>query len=132
MSTPTNLEKNRARNRAYYKANRARTCAQKKAYREANRDKVFAYREKHRARDKEYSLKRNYGISQAQYDQMFQSQGGKCAICSRGDLKLSVDHCHSSGKVRGLLCTNCNTSLGGFRDSTEALLSAVQYLKQHA
>ncbi len=72
------------------------------------------------------------------YGVLFEMQGGKCKICGassgsngRGD-KLAVDHCHSSGHIRGLLCHKCNTALGLMQDSTANLLAAVAYLNEAA
>ena len=84
-------------------------------------------RELQRARD----LKRGYGISVAQYDKMLLLQGGVCAICkgrNKSKRRLSVDHNHASGEIRGLLCDNCNSGLGRFRDSPEFLRAAAEYL----
>ena len=73
-----------------------------------------------------------YGMTMADYDRMHAEQDGRCAICGTLeadlDTKLYVDHCHTSGRVRGLLCRACNSGLGQFRDQTEALLNAVAYL----
>lgn len=78
-------------------------------------------------------LKRNYGITPEDYNEMFEAQEGCCAICSTHQVsmkhKLHVDHCHKTGKVRGLLCKNCNLALGNFQDSTKLLLKAIQYLE---
>lgn len=73
-------------------------------------------------------------IPREQYVELLEAQNNKCAICrcdsgsnNRGD-KLAVDHCHSSGKIRGLLCHKCNTALGLLNDSQEVLQSAITYL----
>ena len=68
-----------------------------------------------------------YGLSPAKHAEMLQAQDAQCAICGRGGL-LCVDHDHETGRVRGLLCTPCNTALGGFRDSPGLLDKAKQYL----
>lgn len=74
---------------------------------------------------------RRYGIEPADFELMLVEQGGLCAICrgldQRGD-QLHIDHCHTSGKVRGLLCGRCNRGLGMFLDSPNLLVSAIQYL----
>lgn len=75
----------------------------------------------------EYKLKHRYGIDMATYDLMVTAQKGKCAICDR-EAKLFVDHCHSSGQVRGLLCNNCNIGIGSFEDNTIYLSKAADYL----
>jgi len=80
-------------------------------------------------------LKRNYNITPADYDKMEEDQGGKCGICG-SDYKGTnrgywcVDHCHTSGKVRGLLCGTCNKALGQLGDTKEALQRAIDYLNK--
>lgn len=73
-------------------------------------------------------LKEKYGLTMDQYDGMYKTCNGLCQICG-SDGKLNVDHCHETGKVRGLLCTRCNTGLGKFGDSIENLLTAIKYLE---
>lgn len=83
-------------------------------------------------------LQREYKINYAEYTEMLQNQNEKCAICgSEGfkmqahhKIKLVVDHCHSTGRVRGMLCHNCNRGLGLFQDSVEFLQSASSYLQK--
>ena len=81
-------------------------------------------------------LKRNYGLTVEQYNEMLESQGNGCAICGsetggRKDVtRLAVDHCHNSGQIRGLLCVNCNNGLGRFKDSIELLEKAIDYLAE--
>jgi hypothetical protein len=74
-----------------------------------------------------------YGIGPEDYDEMFINQQGCCAICNKHQLdlkrKLSVDHNHSTGIVRGLLCDECNLGLGKFRDSVGMLKDAILYLE---
>lgn len=76
---------------------------------------------------------RKYGITPDQYKAMSEAQNHKCAICQKPETTkhLAVDHCHKTGKVRGLLCQVCNTSIGKFRDSIELLTSAIAYLNAH-
>ncbi len=78
-----------------------------------------------------YHLKRRYGITAADADAMLAEQGGLCAIC-RVAPAAHVDHDHATGKVRGLLCFNCNGGLGQFKDRIDVLDSAVVYLKAHS
>lgn len=72
-----------------------------------------------------------YGITGEQYNELINKQNGVCAICKTEGNKrsLSVDHDHRSGKIRGLLCHNCNLSLGLCHDSVETLQAAIEYLK---
>lgn len=77
-------------------------------------------------------LKKLYGITEAQYDEMLTDQGGVCAICGGGDThRLSVDHNHSTGAVRSLLCRSCNTGLGSFREDPFLMVKAMDYLAMH-
>ena len=80
-------------------------------------------------------LKRAYGMTIEEYEILLISQSGKCAICgvSQEKLKqtLSVDHDHTNGKVRGLLCHWCNTGIGYFSDSVQCLQAAISYLHKN-
>lgn len=77
---------------------------------------------------------RRYGVTPEDWEQMFETQGGRCKICKKHQSELSrvfhIDHCHSTGKVRGLLCMNCNTGLGNFKDNPVLLSSALNYLME--
>jgi hypothetical protein len=81
-------------------------------------------------------LKRNYGIGFDKYLSLLEDQKKLCKICNgpgftmkdTHNLKLVVDHDHETGKIRGLLCHNCNRGLGLFKDSTKSLQKAVEYL----
>ena len=107
---------------AHYQANKQKLLNKSKRWRDANPDK-------RKALDRKNGLKRKYGITVGEYDNMLSIQDGKCAVC--GDkTKLYVDHCHSTNEVRGLLCHLCNTALGGFRDSTHNLQKAISYLER--
>lgn len=74
-----------------------------------------------------WALKKHYGISLDRYNEMLSQQNGCCAIC-RVSTSLHVDHNHRTSKVRGLLCGDCNRGLGLFKDNTESLSTAIQYL----
>ena len=92
------------------------------------------WREKNR---KKY-VKKIYGLTAEVYDSFFAKQNGACAICGKHETamrwgsvqSLSVDHCHETNKVRGLLCSNCNTGLGLFKDNPATLRKAAEYLEQ--
>lgn len=83
-------------------------------------------------RKRQSKLKCKYGISFEDYDRIFKEQGGRCAICGIIPFirKLAVDHCHTTNKVRGLLCFNCNNGLGAMRDDQEILNAAIMYLRR--
>lgn len=116
----------------------AREHRRKRAEREGRVVRPQALTEEERTERKRVSkrkahLKWKYGITPEQYDKMLATQGGVCAICmkdgsdSRG-YSMHVDHCHDTGKVRGLLCHRCNTALGNL-GSPELLIAALRYLE---
>lgn len=77
------------------------------------------------------------GITLGEYEKMNEAQGGVCAICRQPQQHkfrqcLDIDHCHASGKVRGLLCSKCNVGIGLLREDAIILQNAASYLKQHA
>jgi hypothetical protein len=74
-----------------------------------------------------------YGITQQEWQAMALAQGYCCAICLTHlqKKKLAVDHCHQTGKVRGLLCHHCNTALGHLRDNPLIIESALRYINKH-
>jgi len=81
-------------------------------------------------------IKNKYGVSSEEYQKMFDEQEGKCLICEKHDddvkQRLHVDHCHQTGKVRGLLCFNCNAGMGNLGDDIVLLEKAIQYLKSYS
>jgi hypothetical protein len=90
-------------------------------------------RSRSREYDLEYQMKKNYGIGFFEYDAMFEKQNGLCAICSspppdHHKKRLNIDHCHTSGRVRGLLCDACNRGIGLLKDSPDLMLKAISYL----
>ena len=137
---------------AYYKKNPekfVRTLEQREKHNETRRQK---YRESAEFREKAKSAAkawqdgnptkrksqrlRKYGLTLQEFNAMMESQSGACAICGHSDMSTPnffpvVDHCHSSGKVRGILCMACNMGLGKFKDDPSRLLSAASYLKSH-
>jgi len=77
------------------------------------------------------TVQRVYGLSDGDYEKLYMAQGGKCAICERATgatRRLSVDHDHDTGEVRGLLCRPCNTMLGHARDDYRYFARAARYL----
>lgn len=71
-----------------------------------------------------------YRLRPGVYEKILQSQNHKCPICSIELLFPHIDHCHTTGKVRGILCNTCNTGLGKFQDSVEQLQKAIRYLQK--
>ena len=84
-------------------------------------------------RIKHHELTAAFGIGLEDYNIMFANQNGCCAICGKHqdemNKKLHVDHCHTTGKIRGLLCINCNLAIGNFFDNITLLKNAIKYLK---
>lgn len=82
--------------------------------------------------DKDRKLRKAYGITLQEYNEILESQGGVCAICggteSAKGRMMAVDHCHETGTIRGILCSHCNRGLGFFRDNIDSLQSAIKYL----
>lgn len=76
-------------------------------------------------------MRRKYGLTESTHDSMLAEQGGVCAIC-KAPSPDSVDHCHGTGRVRGILCRRCNAGLGYFRDQPALMRKAARYLRAHA
>ena len=104
----------------------------RESYRIANKDR---FREV--ARNK--TIRHKYGIEPDEYDKMLKSQSGVCAICGTDNpngsrsrstylLNLAIDHCHKTGRIRGLLCNNCNRGIGLLGDDVIVLRRAIEYL----
>lgn len=83
-----------------------------------------------------YYVKWQYGKTREWYEEKLAEQNGACAICGTTDTyphtRLSIDHCHKTGEVRGLLCHYCNIGIGGLKDNQDRLISAVLYLDKYA
>lgn len=107
------------------KANYAKNPAKEKR-------KLIEYYKANKERSRGYSLKALYGLSQDKYKGMLWQQNGSCKICGTHESnlkrKLFVDHCHETGRVRGLLCQYCNTMLGNAKDNVLVLQAAISYL----
>jgi len=96
------------------------------------------WRLKNKIQDKSNNLKSCYGITFDDYMEIYNKQNGCCLICgtkkdfisekNKSNNVLAVDHCHISGRIRGLLCSCCNKSLGGFKDNIDILNNAILYL----
>lgn len=88
-----------------------------------------------KSRQRVRNLQSQYGITEEQYFQLLSIQNNSCAICKTnkptGRWKVfAVDHCHTTGQVRGLLCNECNRGIGLLKDSSDLLLAAVEYLEK--
>ena len=110
----------------------------RKKHRAAAADWAARNPEKKKRITRDYFLRRDYGITHDDYLRMLEEQGGKCAGCGTdtpspvGDWEyFAVDHCHHTGKVRGLLCNPCNRGMGLLRDDPDILRALLNYLKEH-
>lgn len=116
-------ERRRAASRKFQKANPKKCSAKKKAYRKRHPEKTKCHR-----------LRKRYGITLDDYKEMLSNQNSCCAICkkhqSEFSIPLGVDHCHSTSKVRGLLCGKCNRAIGLLEDDPEFLENAKLYLER--
>jgi hypothetical protein len=109
----------------------------------STQDGRSAYLKSHREKNplawKETYLQQAFGISLQEYGQKLVEQNGKCAICNNqethmrnGKIKaLAVDHCHQTGKIRGLLCSDCNTGIGKLKDDPAVLQNAIGYILKY-
>ena len=135
--------------KAYYAANRETELKSNRAYVEANKERLSANRKKNyaaNARDRQayarawYAnggaeiqratrLMRTYGITTEEYEDMYLAVTGHCQICGEYWDILAVDHDHETGKVRGLLCQQCNRGIGIFQDDPIRVRQALTYLQ---
>lgn len=107
---------------------------------EGEKQKLAVWRQKNAAKDKAtrraWQLRTRYGMTVEQFDEMLAAQDARCKICRSEDPKghgrWHVDHCHTTGKVRGILCSDCNTALGLVCDSPTTLVRAAHYLREAA
>jgi hypothetical protein len=127
--------------RRRYLANTQAAIDRVRRWQQANPERVNATQRARRAkpeaklRERAGHLMRKYGMTIEQYDAMLEAQGGGCFICGRPpreDISLHVDHDHSTGKVRGILCFCCNNALADFQEDPELLKKAATYVSWHA
>lgn len=92
------------------------------------REYYLANKEKWKDKD----LQKRYGVSLEQYNKMLAEQDNVCYICkdNKSNKALAVDHCHTTGQVRRLLCSNCNTSLGLLKEDIGLMEKLIEYVKE--
>jgi hypothetical protein len=136
-----NKEKRAATVKAWYVTNKERIAVKQKDYYDANKERKLAQGRLWHKRNKNHRrsqrLLKNYGITLEDYEVMLENQNHTCKICGTSDAggiagRMVVDHCHTTGNVRGLLCNRCNTAIGLFKDDTAVLASAIKYLNESA
>lgn len=128
-----NKERVREYNRLWKRKNRKKYLKARRLWNKKNIKRIRAGKRRFYRNNPESvlrsHLKKCYGLSLEDFLQMRKNQKNLCAICKTEFQKAPhVDHCHKTGKIRGLLCGLCNISLGGFKDSPERLRAAANYL----
>jgi hypothetical protein len=118
---PTRRERHDALGKSWRQKNRAKNAANTKKWYDDHRDSQL---EKMRTR--------RTGVSPEVFNAMKDAQNGACAICGGGPTakNFHVDHCHESGRIRGLLCSKCNTAIGQLQDDPEICERAAEYLRR--
>ena len=121
-------EKERLRAAEYRKRNPEKARESVRKYRDKHREELIV---KNRPMYRDRALKKSYGIGVKEYSAMLIAQSGRCKICGSlpYEKNLCVDHCHNTGRIRGLLCSKCNMVLGLVGDRASVLRSAVGYLE---
>jgi len=105
---------------------------QRLALKKRRKENPEKYKEMGRKSERRRKLK-TYGLTEDEYDTLLVSQENLCAICKQPNQTKRdwhVDHCHTTGKVRGILCHFCNVGLGNFKDNKEYLENAIAYLSK--
>jgi DNA-directed RNA polymerase subunit RPC12/RpoP len=103
----------------------------RKEYMQSSNNHIFGdiFSKGKKERQKEIYMMKKYGISKAEYDHMLEEQDYKCAICGKEEA-LVVDYDHETQKVRGLLCTRCNVTVGGYENALKIIKAIERYLKK--
>lgn len=113
---------------------RQKTRVSQKRHAARHPEKVKAAKRQFRMRwpykSLEYRLKHQYALTLFQFNELLLLQQNRCKICKEFMRPPCVDHCHTTGRVRGLLCDACNVGLGRFKDSMEILVAAIQHLSE--
>jgi len=147
-------EERKEKARIYYQKNKDKINVYTKIYYQKNREEIKEkrntpearakkkpldkkWRDKNKANKKIYDFKRNYGITQKEYNEIYLRQGGVCAICGNKEIikingkvkSLSIDHNHITGEIRGLLCHYCNVAIGILKEDISIFQKCIEYLK---
>lgn len=115
----------------YREANKEKHKVYQKEYRKSQAEKLALYKHNWYKTKRGDKLQKTYGISLETFYTMLTKQEYKCKICSiefTESIRPYIDHCHTHGQVRGLICFHCNTGLGHFKDNPKILMKAARYL----
>lgn len=133
-----NKDKIKEAQKRYYQKTKEQRKQYNKGYQKKNLDKFRAgnkryyekYGDKIKKRHKEYNLKRTYGIDIVTYNKLLESQNYKCPVC--GDVLISphLDHNHTTGVIRGILCQRCNMAMGLLKEDIKILNSMINYISR--
>lgn len=132
----TNPNRLKELQQTWYEKNKEKVIQKSLEWNNVNKEAIQL---KYQERVEKGFRQRHYGLTKVEIQELLEKANYKCQICKKsetaktknGNIKaLSIDHCHSTNKVRGVLCDRCNRALGLFLDSLESLTSAVKYLKQ--
>lgn len=122
---------------AYYRNHKESILKHQKAYYDANKEEINArrraFRKENPSVERSWKLKANYGISLKEFNSILEIQNGNCAICKKSEWKWRgpvVDHDHHSGRVRGILCHNCNLAIGHINEEPQIAKSMSDYLEK--
>jgi len=133
MKEYRNKHENKEYQKRYYQEHKSKLNKYGKEWRKKNKDKTKEWYENNKDKKKANQLKKRFGITLKDYNELLRKQGGTCAICRNkaNDKALAVDHNHKIGKVRGLLCHYCNSTLGYFKEDISLFYKCIEYLKKH-
>ena len=133
--TPDVFENNQSRNGKWARENPVENRKNAKKWNRANRERYNSNKLRSAKNNpdstKNAQLRIKFNITLEQYNHLFYLQNHRCAICKdecKTGRQLAVDHDHKTGKVRGLLCMECNIGLGKFKDSKDRLMKAIEYI----
>lgn len=129
-------EKRKVYRKAWTEENRARLRGQNRQWKQKNREKIAFLARLRYQKNSQKELDRirlnKYGITGEEFKEILKKQGLRCPICNRIITKNpSVDHDHATGKIRGLICNNCNLAMGNAGDSPERLRAMADYLERN-
>ena len=120
-----NKEKVKKRVKNYYEKNKKQLKISQKKYYQKNKKRILEH-------TKRYELKATYNLTFEQLDEILIAQNHKCLICNKSlmETRRCIDHDHKTGKIRGILCIECNSVIGLAHDNIETLKKAIDYLKK--